>query len=151
MTTSAEERATIARSILDAIDYAVLATADAEGRPWASPVFCVHVGYRRLLWVSRPGAVHSRNLAERPELSMVVFDSTVAPYTGQAVYMRGRAALVPDADLDAAVAAFDGGADEWSRAEVTPPAELRLYAAEVEAHHILDPDVPTDTRVAVEP
>ena len=58
----------IAREILDTNRYMTLATADGDGRPWASPVWYAHEGYTDLLWVSRPGARHSRNLAVRPRL-----------------------------------------------------------------------------------
>ena len=69
-----------------------LATADAAGVPWASPVWYAPRGYSELFWVSYPDARHSRNLAERPQLSIVIFDSTVAPGHGQAVYMEAEAA-----------------------------------------------------------
>jgi pyridoxine/pyridoxamine 5'-phosphate oxidase len=65
-----------------------LATADAEGRPWASPVWFAHEGYRDFLWVSSPEARHSRNVAVRPELALVLFDSTVAPGDAAAVYVE---------------------------------------------------------------
>jgi Pyridoxamine 5'-phosphate oxidase len=83
--------ADVARAILDGNLYMVLATADADGRPWAAPVYFAHVDYRELLWVSAPETRHSRNLAARPELGIVVFDSSVPIYTGQAVYMEARA------------------------------------------------------------
>jgi hypothetical protein len=43
--------------------------------------------YRELYWVSYPGARHSQNIAVKPQIAMVVFDSTVPPGTDQAVYM----------------------------------------------------------------
>ena len=33
------------RDIIEASRYLVLATADAAGRPWSSPVYFAHVGY----------------------------------------------------------------------------------------------------------
>jgi hypothetical protein len=60
---------------------------DAAGRPWVSPVFFAADGYQDLYWISAPQATHSRNLAERPEASIVVFDSQAPVGTGQAVYM----------------------------------------------------------------
>jgi nitroimidazol reductase NimA-like FMN-containing flavoprotein (pyridoxamine 5'-phosphate oxidase superfamily) len=55
------------RELISANRYMVLATADATGRPWISPVwFAPDDG--GFLWVSRPDSRHSRNLAERPEL-----------------------------------------------------------------------------------
>ncbi len=37
--------ARIVRDIIEASRYLVLATADAAGRPWSSPVYFAHVGY----------------------------------------------------------------------------------------------------------
>ena len=73
----------IARAILDDANYVVLATADADGVPWASPVWFATEDYRELYWVSYPGARHSENITVRPQIAMVVFDSTVPPGTGQ--------------------------------------------------------------------
>ena len=69
----------IARAILDTGIYVVLATADADGVPWASPVWFAKEDYRELYWVSYLGARHSQNIAVRPQIAMVVFDSTVPP------------------------------------------------------------------------
>ena len=59
------ELAERSRAIVDANLYMVLGTADEEGRPWASPVYFAADGYRDFYWVSRPEAVHSRNIAWR--------------------------------------------------------------------------------------
>jgi nitroimidazol reductase NimA-like FMN-containing flavoprotein (pyridoxamine 5'-phosphate oxidase superfamily) len=149
----------IARSVLDANSYVVLATADAAGVPWASPVWFAQEDYREIVWVSDPGARHSMNLAVRPQLSMVVFDSTVAPNTGQAVYMSATAELVHDpAAVERGLALFSRASvraelGEWGVERVTGAARLRLYRASVIEHSILDPDpdVVGDQRVAVSP
>ena len=44
-----------ARAIIDGGRYMVLATADAAGVPWASPVWYAPRGYSELFWVSDPG------------------------------------------------------------------------------------------------
>jgi hypothetical protein len=80
-----------ARAIIDANGYMTLATADASGLPWATPVWFAPVGYREFLWVSSPEARHSRNLAERPQLGIVFFDSRAPIGTGQGVYMSAPA------------------------------------------------------------
>jgi hypothetical protein len=100
---------------------------DAAGRPWVSPVFFAADGYRDLYWISAPQATHSRNLAERPEASIVVFDSQAPVGTGQAVYM----AVTAD--------------------QVLAPAPYRLYRATVSQHWVLDPDVSPDQRTPVAP
>ena len=86
----------IARDILDGTSYVVLATADAEGLPWASPVWFAQEDYREIFWVSYPGARHSQNIAARAHVGLVVFDSTVPAGSGQAVYMAAIAEQVKE-------------------------------------------------------
>ena len=99
----------IARAILDGASYVVLATADTDGVPWASPVWFAMEGYRELYWVSYPGARHSENIAVRPQIAMVVFDSTVPPGTGQGAYMTATAEQLTD------LAAIEHGLGVFSR------------------------------------
>ena len=125
-----------ARRVVDANRYVTLGTADASGRPWVSPVWYAKDGYGAFLWVSRPGARHSLNLAERPEISAVIFDSTVPIGTGVAVYMSGSAKELADTELEQAIDVFSreslaDGASAWSLEDVTGGAELRLYRAEI--------------------
>jgi nitroimidazol reductase NimA-like FMN-containing flavoprotein (pyridoxamine 5'-phosphate oxidase superfamily) len=148
----------IARAILDAGIYVVLATADADGVPWASPVWFANEDYRELYWVSYPGARHSQNIAVRPQIAMVVFDSTVPPGTGQGVYMTATAAQLSDsAAIEHGIGVFSresmrqGDQEEWGPDRVTGEARLRLYQANVHEYSILDPDVPFDVRVGVRP
>jgi hypothetical protein len=75
-----------------------LGTADAAGAPWASPVWYAPASYRECFWVSRPSARHSRNIAVRPQVGIVIFDSTVPINTGRAVYMAALAEQVVDDD-----------------------------------------------------
>jgi nitroimidazol reductase NimA-like FMN-containing flavoprotein (pyridoxamine 5'-phosphate oxidase superfamily) len=148
----------IARAILDAGIYVVLGTADADGVPWASPVWFAKEDYRELYWVSYPGARHSQNIAVRPQVALVVFDSTVPPDTGQAVYMTATAEQLTDAAvIQHGIGVFSresvrqGGEEEWGPDRVTGEARLRLYRASIREYSILDPDVPFDVRVDVRP
>jgi uncharacterized protein YhbP (UPF0306 family) len=146
--------ASIARTIIDSNDYMVLATADEGGRPWASPVWYAPEEYREFFWVSSPEARHSRNLAVRPELGIVIFDSTVAVGAGQGVYMSAVADELSGEDLDRGIEIFSRrsdqrGAGAWTRDQVVPPAHLRLYRARVSEHSILDPAASRDERVVV--
>ena len=110
---------------------------------------------KELYWVSHPGARHSQNIAERPEIAMVVFDSTVAPLTGQGVYMSATAEQMTDTDairrgLEVfSRASGDEGAGEFGLDQVTGEARLRLYRATVREYSILDPGSPYDVRVGV--
>jgi general stress protein 26 len=92
------DKAELARQIIETSRYLTLATADASGRPWASPVFFAPGRPAEFLWVSRPDADHSRNIAERAEVSLAIFDSRQPPGTGQGVYVGGRAELVEDGE-----------------------------------------------------
>ena len=94
MTSASTPDPDAARALIDANAYMTLATADRDGRPWASPVWFAHDGYTTFYWVSRPGPRHSRNLEVRPQLAIVIFDSTVPECEGQAVYMEAEAERV---------------------------------------------------------
>lgn len=128
-----EERdlAAIARSIVDENRFMSLGTADASGTPWVSPVWYASVSYRDFVWVSRPGTRHSSNLAARPEVAIAIYDSH-RPGTWSALYMTAVAEELEDVDL--ALEAFNRrseaqGLRAWSRAEVVPQGEFRLYRA----------------------
>jgi pyridoxine/pyridoxamine 5'-phosphate oxidase len=143
----------LARNIVDSNLYMTLATADAEGSPWATPVWFAHEDYRDFHWVSRPGARHSRNLAIRPELALVVFDSTVAPGDAAAVYVEGRGEGLEGRELERAIAIFSRrslatGLAAWGVSDVTAPARHRLYRATASAHFLLGSN---DERVGVSP
>ena len=60
------DRQDIARGLLASNSYMTLGTADERGSPWVSPVWFAAPSPAELLWVSHPGALHSRNLAVPP-------------------------------------------------------------------------------------
>ncbi|MEV0563198.1 pyridoxamine 5'-phosphate oxidase family protein [Dactylosporangium sp. NPDC050588] len=143
-----------ARGVLDEGRYVVLGTADAGGKPWVSPVFYTMNGYRELVWMSSPETLHSRNLAVRPEVSMVVFDSRVEVGGAFAVYMSGVAEEV-SGEAVAEVAATYGAAalPKGGRLvrieEVTGDGIYRMYRAAIREHWVLDPGSRPDGRAAV--
>ncbi|HEX5822598.1 MAG TPA: pyridoxamine 5'-phosphate oxidase family protein [Solirubrobacterales bacterium] len=141
----AEERdtAAVAREIVDRNLYLVLATADLSGQPWASPVYFAHRDYRDFFWVSEPDATHSVNLRDRREVGIVIFDSTVAIGSDQAVYVGGVAQELPahetaeGRELFSRRSAAHGGS-EWTDEDVRPPSRHRLFQATAEATYVLD-------------
>ena len=96
--------------------------------------------------VSRPEARHSRNLAVRPQLAIVIFDSTVPEGQGQAVYIEAEAEQVDDGIEVFSRRSQARGAGPWTISDVTAPAALRLYRAIASAHFLLGDD---DRRVRV--
>jgi nitroimidazol reductase NimA-like FMN-containing flavoprotein (pyridoxamine 5'-phosphate oxidase superfamily) len=145
-----------ARAIIDASLYLVLATADSTGRPWSSPVYFAHDGYAEFLWVSAPDAAHSRNIAARPQIGIVIFDSHAPIGTGQGVYMSAVAAQAGGDDLMRGIETFSrrslahGGA-EWTVKHVQAESGLRLYRATAESYWILAKDGRPDHRIPAHP
>jgi len=141
--------------LLSANRYAVLATVDATGAPWASPVWFAHRGLDTLVWVSSPDARHSQAIAAEPRLAVAVFDSTVLPGHGTAFYGRGRAGLCPDDRVEELLAVFNAeserqGESTWGRDRVSGEARLRLYVAELDEVSLLLDDGGPDVRVPVD-
>jgi Pyridoxamine 5'-phosphate oxidase len=133
--------------------YMTLATADGEGRPWATPVWFAPVEYSEFLWVSKPDARHSLNIAVRPEVAIVIFDSTVRIGAAEAVYLEAVAQELSGSVLEWAIEVFSAastavGAREWTITDVTAPASLRLYRAKASASFVLDAN---ERRVPVTP
>jgi hypothetical protein len=133
----------LAKGIVDANLYMVLATTGADGAPWASPVYFAHVGYRGFVWVSEPEARHSQNIAARGEVGIVIFDSSAAIGTGCGVYMTATAGEAGPDDAPGALEAYSRrsrshGGEAWTLADVRAPARLRLYRAAVSEHYVLD-------------
>lgn len=142
-----------ARRVFDATMYMTLATADEQGRPWASPVWYALASPTELLWASDPDARHSRNIAGRPEIGVVIFDSTVPIGGADAVYIEAIAEELGGLDLERAIQAYsqrsqEVGAPAWTLADVSPPARLRLYRATVASISVLGEG---DRRVALQP
>jgi nitroimidazol reductase NimA-like FMN-containing flavoprotein (pyridoxamine 5'-phosphate oxidase superfamily) len=142
------------RDIIEANHYLVLATADAAGRPWSSPVYFAHIELTDFFWVSSPEATHSRNIAVRPEAGIAIFDSQVPIGAGQGVYMSAVARLLDEDETARGLEAFSRrsvahGGHEWSSENVRPDAGLRLFQATADAHWILAKDGQPDHRVPV--
>lgn len=140
-----------AKAIVEANRYMTLATADEAGRPWASPVWYATDDYREFFWVSSPVALHSRNIAARPEVAIVVFDSQVPPGSAAAVYISGHAAELAGEELERALEVYSRhsqaqGLPEWTHDDVRAPSSHRLYRASALEHFVLTRG---DERVAV--
>ena len=134
-----------ARDIIGANRYLTLGTVDADGRPWTSPVYFAPGHDHDFYWVSTTDAQHSRHVAERPEVSLVIFDSTVPPYHGRAVYAAGEAHEVAGDDLDRALAAYPrlgDGSTPVTREDVTGESPYRLYRATASEMWVLCPREP---------
>lgn len=141
--TPQHDLAAVARAVIEANSYLTIATADGAGEPWPSPVWYAHRGYREFFWASSPGSRHSRNLAQRPQAGIVIFDSQVPAGSAQAVYLTVAAAEVTPAGLPGGIEVYSARSQArlgrpWTAADVSAPASLRLYRAEVSELFVLD-------------
>jgi pyridoxine/pyridoxamine 5'-phosphate oxidase len=134
----------MARQVINANQYLVLATADHHGVPWVSPVWYAHASYREFFWVSHPQAQHSRNIETRPQVSIVIFDSSVPPGAARAVYISGSAELVTGSSLQRSIEIYsrrsqEQGLPEWTINDVQAPAHHRIYRTVAAEKSVLKP------------
>jgi hypothetical protein len=62
--------------------------------------------YREFFWVSSPEARHSRNIAVRPQVAIVIFDSRAPEGTAQAVYVSAVAEELAGEDPERGIGSF---------------------------------------------
>jgi nitroimidazol reductase NimA-like FMN-containing flavoprotein (pyridoxamine 5'-phosphate oxidase superfamily) len=136
--TENEELQERARKIVDANHYLILGTTEDDGSPRVSPVWFARDDYRTFYWISSPDSQHSHNVAARPAISFVIFDSMAVPPNTGAVYVTAAAEQVPEADLaDACARAFRRIREPFrafAPEELQSPAPLRLYRARATSH-----------------
>lgn len=82
--------------ILRQIKYATVATASKDGKPWNSPVACVHDNRLNLYWFSDKEGRHSQNVHENEDVFIVIYDSTVPEGDGEGVYIEAKAVELTD-------------------------------------------------------
>jgi nitroimidazol reductase NimA-like FMN-containing flavoprotein (pyridoxamine 5'-phosphate oxidase superfamily) len=147
-----EDLATIARRVIDSNQFMTIGSADDEGVPWVSPVWYAAAEYREFFWVSDPEARHSSNIAARPQVAVVIFDSHE---TGgwKAVYLSATAGEVTGANLERGIQLYnrrsvDLGFREWTEDDVRAPAKHRLFRATASEHFVLNDH---DERIPVRP
>jgi hypothetical protein len=150
----ANDPGAIARAIIDSNRYMTLGTADETGVPWVSPVWYATADYREFFWVSSPEAQHSRNVAARPQVAIVIFDSHAPVGTGQGVYMAALAQELSGDELERGIEVFShrseaDGAPAWTGDDVRPPQPYRIYRATVSEHWVLDKAGRPDRRTPV--
>jgi uncharacterized protein YndB with AHSA1/START domain len=126
----------MARHVIDANHYMVLGTLDPDGRPRLSPVYYAAARYRDFYWVSSPDAHHTHNIRSHPAVELVIFDSTAAVGTGEAVYLSATAREISDHALEDVIhEAFrtTAGTRRFEPDELRGAADLRLFIAQLES------------------
>lgn len=83
-----------ARALIDRNLHMTLATADAVGTPWVSPVLYVPDDEYDLYWVSDEEARHSENIRINPVVAITIFETQPVA----AVYIAADAREINDPD-----------------------------------------------------
>jgi uncharacterized protein YhbP (UPF0306 family) len=126
--------------LINANHYCVLATADAAGEPWATPVFFAARHDRELFWVSSPDSRHSRNIAVRPTIGITIFDSTAPIGGAEAVYLEAHAGAL-DSSLQAealdVLNARLPARQALALTDLHPTGPLQAYRASATRHYVL--------------
>jgi Pyridoxamine 5'-phosphate oxidase len=84
-----------ARRLIEATPYLTLATADASGKPWSSPVYFAHDEAWTLFWVSFRQTVHSANIRVRPQVGVSILGEP-PDHEGEGVYFDAVATELHD-------------------------------------------------------
>lgn len=78
-----DEATSEARRLIEQSDHMTVATADASGKPWSTPVFYAQDEAYNLYWVSSKSALHSANIRARAEVAITIYrlgDTTEGVY-----------------------------------------------------------------------
>jgi len=124
-----------AQAIIFRILYATIATADPNGRPWISPVYCAFDAAYNFYWISARTALHSMNIQNNPAVALVIYDSTAPEGTGEGVYVRAKAYEINEVrEIAHGLAVLNARAARVIRThqEVADRSPKRLYKAEPE-------------------
>jgi general stress protein 26 len=121
-----------AQEIIDRILYVTIASVDADGLPWNSPVFSAHDEDLNFYWGSHIDSQHSKNIKATGRAFLVIYDSTVEAGQGEGVYVKARAEEILDSDeIKRAHNLLQDRrpVPYWRLSEVQAPAPVRLFKA----------------------
>jgi general stress protein 26 len=121
-----------AQEIIDKILYVTIASVDADGQPWNSPVFSAHDEDLNFYWGSHIDSQHSRNIKATGKVFLVVYDSTVEAGQGEGVYVKARAEeVVDDKEIQRVHKLLQDRrpVPYWKLSQVAAPAPVRLFKA----------------------
>lgn len=79
--------------------YLTMATADADGSSWASPLAYVVDGSGDLVYYSATDSRHSRDIAVRPVVACAIFDSSRPSDEADGVQLVGEVSEVGELEL----------------------------------------------------
>lgn len=90
--------AQVAKAIIEHNTYMTIATADKAGKPWISPVFFSYDSGFNLYWVSYKETLHSKNIANRPEVAISIIGPAYPGGETDGVYFDATARELTDSE-----------------------------------------------------
>ena len=124
-----------ARAVIDNNNHMTIATINADGKPWITPVFYVHDDHFSLYWVSYKESKHSKNIQSNPDVAISIYGSVPPDNEIDAVYIEAEATQLEDeADVLPAIAVLAGRIQEEKYMikfpkDVMGEAAWRIYRA----------------------
>jgi hypothetical protein len=137
-----DERVMYAKQLIQGLNYLTLATCDRDGQPWNTPVFGAYDGHKTFYWGSRHVTQHSQNISQNSRGFIVIYDSTVKPNHGEAVYLKVLCEELAQSEIDAAIQLLHAklGESYMVPKDVQGASPRRLYKATVTRAWIKDPN-----------
>lgn len=137
----------IAKNIIQTNIYLTLGTAD--GNPWVAPLYyCVTESYV-FYFISQIESVHTKQLLKNPNVAFAIFDSHAPEGQGNGIQADGKAYIVTDDELPAALKYYHTTFIPITAEILTGSHPYRLFKLIPEHMYVLDSEAQTDKRVEV--
>lgn len=151
--------ASIVKDIIAKNQYLTLATVDAKGNPWASPVAYIYDEDFKFYWASMHSSRHQININHSPRIAFAVFDSTQKWGEGIGIQVEATVNQISLGELPKVTAMYFSR--KYPYGEATGPLVLGLkkllqgsiyhfYKATPTKVWMPDPNAEVDTRIEVD-
>jgi len=90
----------ILNEVLAENKYFCLATSDANGTPWSSPLLYIKDEDYNFYFLSHSGSRHCQNIKENNQVAFSIFDSKQNPGIAFGIQAYGKANIVEEIPLD---------------------------------------------------
>ena len=84
----------VAKDIFESVAYLNLATVTKDNKPWNTAVWYAKDSSYNLYFVSPKETIHARNIENRPECFVTIYESTVPEGEGVGVYIEAEVSKV---------------------------------------------------------
>jgi len=139
----------IARKILKTNIYMTLATADAKGEPWASPVFYCKDNKNNLYFISPPSSKHMKNIEGNNRVSFAIFDSRQPQGDLNGIQGYGEVNKLTGNNLVKGLKYYNTTFIKITAENLQNDAPYRLYKLAPRKMYVVNTDLDVDCRIEV--